>query len=226
MWTDFFKKKSGVLLAFITAALFTIGALFYAWEIFRVEKAAVYKRFYFLVQESASVEASAQFIQNDGGAGYLLEADGKQYAVIAVYLNETDGETVANALHNEEMRLLALGKDYLYFKGAQNKKNKSLLVGAFECLYNSISVLNEEIARLDDGATQQSTKRILRILEKQFAFLSKQYGSAFLQYAIACDGFAAKLKDLQSEVVYAKDLRYLACELCVSYLHLAEDYSL
>lgn len=226
MRTDFFYKKAGWILGFISAAVFIVSALFYAWGIFQVEKVAVYKRFYFLIQESAGVEASAQFIQQDGGAGYLLETEEGDCAVVAVYLKESDGQSVANKLKDKTARLVSYTTDYLYFKTAREKKNKDFIVGAFECLYDSISLLNAEIVRLDDGATQESTKRILRVLERQMTFLSKQYASLFPKYAIACGGFAKSFKDLSEEIVYARDLRYLACEFCVAYLGLAEDYSL
>ena len=63
------------------------------------------------------------------------------------------------------------------------KEKKNVYVSALDCLYQYIMVLDGEIARLSKGGTQESSKRILRILSKQFSNLANIYGRAYEKFS-------------------------------------------
>ncbi len=166
---------------------------------------------------------SAEFTRLDGGAGYLV-TDGKtQYVALAVYLNEEDGLAVQAGLDGLSTKLLHKGVYTLYFKGGQKKKS-TLYLNALRTLEGYISVLNEGIVRLDKGATQESCKRILTLLRRQFAYAQREYAS-YPSFASSCGAWATTLTELEGGTIYVKDLRYLLCEQVEGYLALCEEFS-
>ena len=200
----------------------------YAVRLLSLESVYLGKNFYFLVRQTEHVQAGAYDVRLDGGAGYLLEHDGKEYVVFAVYLREEDGMSVQTGLakQGEETRLLQATAERLYFKRNKDKKNASLYVGALRVLDGFIQVLSEEIARLDKGATQQSVKRILETLARQMEYEKKGHEERYPAYANLCKSAQETLTASICDTVYTNDLRYTLCELAVGYLDLAKEFAL
>ncbi len=228
MSAGYLKNRIFVVAGIATAFLFTFGTFFYAWNLKNAKTADVSKNFYFLVDESTHIEASAYAAKQVGGAGYLLDVDERTYVAVSVYLNGTAGERAKNSFseNRENAELLTLSGGTLYFKKREEKRNSEKIVGAFRSLYGNIEVLEQEIARLEDNATQQSSKRVLRILENNFSYLDKEYKEIFPAYSQVCGNVAESLKQAREGIVYAKELRYLQCELCFAYVDLCKNFSL
>jgi hypothetical protein len=226
MQTDFFIKKRWIYLGISQLlAAFVLIMLVYAAFLSRAETVWVGKSFYFLVSKTEHIEAGAYDAKLDGGAGYLLEYEGREYVALAVYLNGEDGRAV-HAANGEDTKLLQMDIDKLFFKGCSEKKNAPLYQGALDCLYGCMEVLGLEIDRLDDGATQQSAARTLGILLKQLRYLAQEYQTSFASCAKVCASAGERLEALLSDTIYAKDLRYLLCELSTGYMRLASTFSL
>ncbi len=167
---------------------------------------------------------STEFIKLDGGAGYLLEADGVQYVALSVYLNEADGLAVQAGLKESETKLIRRGVGSLYFKG-KDKQKSALYLNALRTLEGYIRVLEECVSRLEKGSTQESCKRLLKILERQFAFAAGEYES-YPAFSRLCGNWASSLAKLGEDTVYGKDLRFLLCRLAEGYLQLCAAFSL
>ncbi len=200
-------------------------SVFYAWDITRAKKVSHQKNFYYLVREEENVEVSAEFAKLEGGAGYLLEEEEGQYVALSVYLNEEDAQAVLEGLQSEKaVRLLPKGIENLYFKG-KDKRKSTLYVNALRTLEGYMSVLNECIARLEKGETQENCKRILQILERQFAYAQEEY-EGYPAFATSCGEWSDTLREMGEETVYVKDLRYLLCGQVERYLQLCESFSI
>ncbi len=225
MSASFFKKKWFILLGGFTAVATVFGVYTYTRYLHRATVEAVSQNYYFLVSESTHVEASAQEIQLNGGAGYLLEGNERDYVSICAYLSEEEAKTVQEGLE-EDTRVVVVGVDKLYFRSRKDKQNAKKIVGAFQTMLGIIEVLAQETKRLDEGATQESSKRILETLKGQLLYLSKEYEKIFPSYANVCKRAAERLHELISGTVFVKDLRHLQCELCDSYVGLAEEFSI
>ncbi len=167
---------------------------------------------------------SAEFTKLEGGAGYLLTEKDGQYVALSVYLTEGDGLAVQAGLEEGSTRLLRKGISSLYFKG-KDKKKSALYRNALRILEGYICVLEECISRLEKGATQESCKRILQILRRQFVFAEKEYAE-YPAFSLSCGEWAKELEKIDEETVYAKDLRYLLCWQAERYLQLCEDFCL
>ncbi len=223
MSAKIFKKLVGLACAFAIGVV--SFALFYSVRLSRTKVVELQKSFYFLVSTDSRVEVSVEFTKLDGGAGYLLEKDNVQYVALAVYLNKEDGIAVQEGLGEElPTKILHKGVSALYFKG-KDKKESALYVNALRTLEGCISVLNECIARLEKGSTQENCKRILEILQRQFAFAQKEYEN-YPAFFTSCGEWLQSLKELCEETVYVQKLRYLLCWQVEGYLALCEGFSL
>ena len=75
--------------------------------------------------------------------------------------------------------------------------------------------------------TKEAAEIILSASEKQLIFLSNQYKEEYADFSDLCDGVAILLQDVNSEnVIYARDLRYIACTIADGYIHLCQAFSL
>ena len=224
----FFSGKGIKRIICLFTVVFTLGAVLCSAGYFGVKRVRWERAYYFLVSEDTHVEASAEFAKLDGGAGYLLRQGDRDYVALAVYLDEKDGRTVQATLKNagEQTKLLRVGVQTLYFQTKREKKNADRYIGAFDCLQGCMTVLEECISRLEKGLSQEKCRRILSELKNQFAFLSKDYGVEYAAFGSLCDDTAKRLERLLSDTVYAKDLRYLLCELAEKSIALASAFSL
>ncbi len=229
MTTDFFRKN-GYLRSLVgaVAVLFTFATLLYAYALTGVKTVGVYKYFHFLVSSSTHIEASTHQVALDGGAGYALLYGEREYVAYNVYMREIDGERALEAvsLQGEEVEILTFGVENLYLKTGKAKKNAQTLLDGMGLLYAYIHLLSEEIARLDEGATQESCKRVLRELSQQLCYVGKGYEEFFPELSSVCGAFAKGLEERTVGVVFARDLRYLLCESCVAYVRFGEKYAL
>lgn len=214
--------------AFATAFLCVLVCVLYAWSFYGVAVYDVSKSFYFLVLDEVHIEASTAEVQYDGGAGFLLEREDSDYIALSVYLQSTDGEAAKAAVSKnyESAEIVTVQSGKLYMKSASQKKLASEAIGALDSLYGCMQVLDREIARLAGGATQASSKRILRILEDNFTYLGREYEEVFSDFSSVCESAAKTLESCTADIVYVKDLRFLLCELCVSYTDLCGAFSL
>ena len=220
------RKQSFLRLGKAVLFLFVAGVLFYAQFLSGVQSVDVTKNFYFLVLDSTHIEVSTHQTQTLGGAGFLLNENRQDYVVLSVYLKSDEGERVLDSVLQtaKNAKLVTIKSGNLYFKTLFDKQKADFYVGAFDTLYSLIEVLNNEISRLDKGATQESSKRILGIYQKQFTYLQKKYQEGFSAFSSVCGRASKELFKIMDGIVYAKDLRYLLCELCVAYTDLSKEF--
>lgn len=227
MSTDFLYKKwlgaSIGLLAFV----FTFCSFAYAYVLSKARIEPSCGRVYFLVSQEANVEVGAHFAQWEGGAGYLFSYKEEDYVAMSVYFEETDGATVQAALlaDGKETELLALGGDRLCFKSCTQKKRANAYLGALRAFYGCLQVFGQGIALLEQS-TQEKTKTYYLPLERQFSYLGKEYEQSYPDFSKVCKDGALALRELSSQTLYVKDLRYLLCELSEKYVTLTSAFSL
>lgn len=221
-------KRIARFAAGILSVVITAFAFLYAGILNRAQIVDTGKNFYFLVSDFEHVEVGAQVAQLQGGAGYALTCAGDEYAAYAVYFSESESEAarVSVAQTGERAKTVALHSNPIYLKSTKQKQNAAQITGAFESLYGCMQVLNNETKRLERGATQESSKRILQTLSKQFSFLGKEYAERVTGYESVCKNAGELLLEMISDVVYSKDLRYLLCKLSVDYTDLSKNFSL
>lgn len=228
MSANFFIKKCCTWLVTLFAFGVTIGSFAYAGQLSCVETVALDNNFYYLVSEDMQMEAGAEFIKLDGGAGYLLDMDGEEWVAMSVYLKEMDGVSVLNNLRKtgKTGKILAVKADRLYLKTKTQQKNALKYKGAFDSLYGCMQVLENCVFSLDKGMTQESCKRLLNALKRQFSYLKKEYQTEFSACSMLCKSAEEALTEMLSNTVYLRDLRYLSCQLAEGYVVLANEFSL
>lgn len=222
MFTEFFYRK---IVGSISLTIVAI-CICYAFSLSRVKCVDFYGRVYYLVSENTKIEASTEFVRWEGGAGYLLENEGVEHVALSVFLDKSSAEKVQKRLEEsgEKIVLVAKGKEKLYFKGKE-KRIAGKYVSALKLLKTYILLLEDCIAKLENGMTQERCKQILKTLEKQFAYLQVNYFD-YKDFADACAQFKESLRCLSEDTVYLKDLRYLLCWQTEKYVKLCEAFSL
>ncbi len=221
MSAKIFKKVVGLACA-VAIGIVAFG-FFYSMRITGAQTVILEKDFYFLLSTDTRVEASAEFTKLEGGAGYLVEEGGGQYVALAVYLSKEDVLAVQEGLTGEiSTRILHKGVSALHFEGRAKKKS-ALYLNALRTLEGYMCILNECISRLEKGSTQESCKRLLAILQRQFTFAAGEY-EEYPEYAEACGAWSRELEEMCKETVYVQKLRYLLCWQVETYLRLCEGF--
>lgn len=224
MTTDFYIKRRCFAL-FTCIMVFTVAVLCsYAYSLTHAQFVRVNKSFYFLVSTDTHIESTTHMIRLDGGAGYLLMEDDTCYTAYSVYLNGDIGLSAQEGLQEETM-LVEKNVGYLIFKG-KNKLASNLYQGALNALYGCIDVLSQSIDLLENGGIQQTCKRILTVLERQFAYMASEYQASYPAFSSVCKGLQVELSKLAEKIVLCKDLRYVLCAACDGYIQLTKEFSL
>ncbi len=220
---NFFKKAPSFLVKCLS--FFCVGiSVVYATIISLAQVVDKEKTFYFLTSEDTNVEAATYDVLLQGGAGYLLTIDKRERVVLSAYLSNEQGRAVAEEIEGTKLLSLSTGK--LYFKTLKQKRFAKTAVSALERLYSCLNVLTWEITRLDKGATQESSKRVLNGLAKQFAYMKKEHQSSYKGFAAVCKNAEESLRKMTSDIVFTRDLRFLQCELCIAYYQLSKEFSI
>ena len=220
----FLRKKAVLCVVFILSFVVTASSLFYALIIGRAQVYKHNQTFYFLVSQNPHIEASSLTIKAENGAGYLLEKDGNNYVALSVYLSETDAKkALESAKHRfTEITYIPVTSENLYFITRGEKINAQETVNGLKTLLTGIVLLDKEIYRLEKGATQQSTKRVIKDLSKTIVFLGKENEL----FQVLGKNTTSIVGESLENIVYLKDLRYLLCFLCDEYTRICAKFSL
>ena len=224
MTTDFFIKRR--LRYFFSAVLFSMVVAFsmYANSYTRARFVWVGKTFYFLVSTDTHIQSATHTMRLDGGAGYLLVNAERSYTAYSVYLTADIAQAVQAGMQ-EETLLVEKRVEYLAFRG-KDKKCADLYCGALNALYGCVDVLSQTISLLENGAVQQTCKRILQILENQFGYMATQYHAQYPALASVCETLRSGINELSANIVFCNDLRYLLCYACDKYVCMSSFLSI
>lgn len=220
MKTDFFWKNIVRWVAFLTI-VFVFGIILFKKNVGAITTLQTQKEFYYLTSTSTHIEASTYNAQYLGGAGFTLEYKDRAYVAYAVYTDLTMAERAFQALKEQDEDVCILKVQAKQAKIPLD--NTTAYKNAFHCLYAQIRLFNAEITRLEDGATQESAKRFLNIQQRQFAYMKKEYEQSFPQFSAVCRNAVEQIERMKKQTVYAKDMRYLECFLCDSYIRLGDN---
>ena len=205
----------------VLLALMIVGV--FAFRRLRRQKVYLGYQFHFLIMETENIEVGAFDAQLDGGAGALLTFNDNSCVALSVYFNEKVGREICQELQktDKDYKIITLSVDNL-----EIRKGALEIAYAFRTFYQCLSLLEREVFRLDKGATQQSSKRVLSEIKAQFSFLARSYVGTFPEYGNLCAQTAEGIEALIVNDVYVKDLRKVLCEACYGYVRLSEDFSL
>lgn len=217
-WKKWIKK-----LFIYGSIVFVLTCLAYANALQSAVVVQLNKEFSFVGKSCESVGVGSFETQQIGGAGYVLTDENGSYVAVGVYTSGMDAERVANSLQGD-YNVMSISANDLYFTTKAQKKNAEIYQGAFRSLDGCMQVLSQEIARLESGATQQSSKRILNGLKRQFAYLSKTNEDVFPTFAFVCENAERGLEEIALDTVTAQKLRYLLCQWSVEYCQLAREF--
>lgn len=200
----------------------------YSWKLSNVKVYSVQTSFYYLVADDLRIEASAEFVKLEGGAGYLFEYNGRDYVALNVYTNKTDCEQVYEHLcgQGKPTLLKEIAIEKLYFLKQEDKRKSEIYLSAFKCLQGDIGLLEGCGNLLEKGETQERCKEILKTLQNQMEFQGERYEDKYKAFSQTCKRTAKKIERLLNSVLYVQDVRYLLCETVDEYMNLAAAFKI
>jgi hypothetical protein len=183
--------------------------------------------FYLLTCNEVNVEASAQFIKLDGGAGYLWEKKGESFVVVSIYKKEGDAERVRQSLNElgGEYSVQSVHIQNLYFKG-KDKRKRNIYISALNTFRGHLDVIRYCISNLDAGSTQEQIKKILLPVRRQLENIAQEYKKEYASFSGLCCNIATQLQEIEKGIVYSSDLRYILCAMEDGYLELCNQFAL
>ena len=224
MRQNFLLKAAALLSVFVV-----IFCTAYANVLSNVQAYTVGKTFYFLVSSSTHVEVSTHVAQSLGGAGYLLTEQGNEYVAYAAYHEENSANQALQNLQSvskDEVVLLPISVETLYFKGTQQQKKSAKIVDLLSWLENQIRLLKQEERLLEKGITQQAILRLLGTQKRQFSYMQKENNNVLPAFSTLCQEAVKQIESMERDTVYLKDVRFLHCYLCQGYVDISKNFLL
>lgn len=226
MLAEFFSKRIIRTFSCVIAVTFVLICTGYAFALSRVKRVPFEWNVYFLVNQGMAVEAGAEFIKWNGGAGYLIEREGERYAAIHVFFDRSSAENVQNRLteSGQGASIISIGTHALYFKGNE-KGHGELYVKALKLLKSYVYLVEDCIVRLENGMSQEACIRILKTITSQFKHAKTVYAN-YPQFGAVCKETVRELQSICCGTVYLKDLRFLLCYQTDSLIDLCSNFSI
>ena len=200
----------------------------YTWKLSKIKVYSFQVFYYYLVTDDLRVDAGAEFVRLEGGAGYLIEQNGREYVALNVYTNKGAGEQVRENLTEQckSTYLKEIGVKKLYFWEKNDKRNADIYISALKCLQGDIALLETCGNLLEKGETQEQCKGLLKTLSQQMAFQGKKNERRYKAFSKLCERVTEKIERLLKGILYTKDVRYLLCETVDEYINLAKKFKI
>lgn len=228
MAVNFFYKRFFYPVLFTVSFFIAVFSFVYAFNILNMKIYETDKTFYFLVLEDKKLEVASYEAKLGGGAGFLLNYENCDYVALSVYLSGEEGEKARESVlpKYQNAKIITINSGKLYMKRASEKKQAKQFIGTMNSVFSCIELLNGEIYRIEKGATQQSSNRVLSKIIGVLKHLSKENSVEFPTVSSFCEKSANALSISISGIIYAKDLRYILCEMSDGFIKLSEEYPL
>ncbi len=221
MRTDFFYKNLRYVVGIVLAVLLIASIIFSTKACKNAQILPYEVEIYYLVTEDVHVQAGAEFVRLEGGAGYLLENKGKEYVVLNVYFAQSDAKSVQDALSalGRKTQVISLSENTVKSRDKQGYLRLQKYIGALQSMYGCMNVFSQSIMLLEKGETQERVKEMLLKISAHLTYLSKIYGD-YNRYAQVCVKTAENLTLYKNEILYVCDLRYILCDMAYEYMKL------
>ena len=212
---EFFHIKKRVV-ACICSLLIIALCVFQAYRIERAQLIAG-KSFYFLVEKAENTEACAYLSYQKGGAGFVL-----QEGVVAhsCYTDERDAIMVKERLSTEnEIELLVFGGEMIYKKTEDEPFFKGM-----STLQSCVQLLNEVANGLTESLTQQKADAVLHDIQTVLRGLKKRIVPVNVRFSSFLEEVEQRVGMARKGVIFAKDLRQIACFTALGIVNLEKEH--
>lgn len=167
-------------------------------------------------QSAASVSA---VVHSYGGAGYIVESDGKYFVTISCYYNESDADGVCKALSNKGLSCVVLEAGRSKISLPLSARGKAEVYKGTLSTLRSISEVCYALANgMDEGRhNQTSAKSVLGEVKTGLESLLRANGTnCFFQ---ELSKLIAECDDVSQGYVFSYDVRRLQIAVCDSIIH-------
>ena len=212
---EFFHKKKAVIACLCSLVLVVVCLL----QAYRFEKATqvVGKAFYFLLERTENAETCAVLSYQKGGAGYVFS---ENFVAHACYLEESSAQTVCEKLSaTKKTEIVKVGGEILY----QTRGKEDAFKGV-DTLCKCIRILSDVADGLTQSLTQEKADGLLKDVERVLFGLQKRFEGKEDGLASLCAEIKRWSEKAREGIIYAKDLRYIACFAALNIVELEKEY--
>lgn len=213
----FFWRRAATGLA-LAAALFSLFAFTVWWSLRDYARIEPDKTYYLLVracEEETAVSVSTQ-VYLSGGAGYLMQAGGRDCVVLSCYFREADAARVQRNLQGKDVEAFVVACDAPVFELSGSA------AGYAERICSNLDTLDSNIKLLYDVANglertelnQDEARAAVRGVTASLSGLrTGNEGALFERWNAALQKAERKGREIASGILFAKDVRYLQVQL-------------
>jgi len=185
------------------------------------------KTYYLLTRECEDATASAVTgeVYLSGGAGYLIQTDGKYRVALSCYFAPEHAKSVQTTLNEKgvETEILTLVAEPFVLSG-----RKAAIAGTVDA---NLSTLDSLACLLYDTAnglercelTQDEARAAVRGAVKSLKGLREGNGEGLSEWNEVLYSAEKKAREIGEGILFAKDVRYLQVQLCMAAVF-AQDY--
>ncbi len=213
-----FRRKVKCL-ALICSFLLIVSACVYARAIVNATEVFHPKTFRFLIAAENDLTVSTNTADLNGGAGYILEREKKVAVVYDCYLSEANALAAQENLQKKNVPVTvdSYSLETLYFKTQREKDQIKEIIGYLNTLNGCIEALDALSKGAETGEfSQERLKECLQVTELVLCALPTE----------KCKNCVELLKKIRSDIVFAKDVRYVKVALCDEYIRFYQQFSL
>ena len=217
------------ILAVLLSLFVVFVSLFYAASLTFATTVFLPMNFQFLISDEQNITVSKSAVDINGGASYLLNINGKTAVVFDCYFSQEKIESAKSFLEKKDVRAGVLTKkiDTLYLSTKLAKSKKEEIKTTLQNLKNCIEVLDGLAKQAETGDfTQERLKQSLCVVEMVLRGMAKSDDNFFESIVIACKKNAENIALIRSDIVFAKDIRYVKVSLCDHYIQFCEQFSI
>ncbi len=170
--------------------------------------------------DTHSASSMSTVVHSYGGAGYIIENEGKYYVTISCYYEENDARTVCNTLNKKgvDCSVLKVSADDYSIKGSA-KKNREKYLGNLNTLLSLSEVCYGLANSMDDySCNQKNAKSVLEDVSTALDGLARQNSNNCFSEEIA--SLRAECDDVSYGYIFSYDVRRLQIAVCDSIANL------
>ncbi|MDE6058644.1 MAG: hypothetical protein K2G44_01220 [Clostridia bacterium] len=214
------KKHFFIILAVFTAIVCAFVGI--VWWCGRAYARVTLPQKYWLLVRDCEDSTAAAIIGNtylSGGAGYLIETGGKQSVVIACYYSEVSAESVRRSMEGKgiETHIVKRAPSDFTLSGNSSSYKERIIENA-ETADTCAKILYDTANNLERTAISQEEARaaVRGVVSSLHGLQEGNTDRCFSQWNTALLLAERKGIEIANGIIFAKDLRYLQVQLCIS----------
>lgn len=216
-----------MLAVFVAIVMAFVGFMW--WNGRDYVRVSLSQKYWFLVRDCDESTSAAVIVNTylSGGAGYLIETDGKQTVAVACYYSELSAQSVQRTLESKgvETRVVKYAPDDFTLNGS-SALHKNRIVSNAETADTCAKILYDTANGLERTEISQDEGRaaLRGVVSSVKGLREENTAECFTLWNTLLSGVERRGTETANGIIFAKDLRYLQILLCYAVSNMGEYF--